>query len=809
MKIKYCKYATLALAGYLLTGCGGSSNSEPDPVTPPPPAETNAAPVAVADSALVADNTITSINVLENDTDVDEDALTITEIVTPPNFGTAAIVDNAIEFTPQQNFAGTDTLTYRISDGELTADAELSLSLTQSLTLSGRVDGLGETTATLNILIGDEVVSFEADADGAYEVAITLTDSGQLPQLNAVDEEQQPVLVSLPGGAEALIEASGDDRVLSADENTAVNLNLLSTAFFLLSEDANNNQPIQNTEMLAEINASLNTTDIVDVAAFIQVLTTNAEFAPGTGSTSALIQAVTTSLGADVFAILDNDSFQTTQEAIQQYLVDNNFVDELGDPAAEYLVARDQAILQITSSNPINSDFTSVVTSLLNQPIVMIPAQQSGFVASIADTFTLDESGTGRFFSGFNFTSGAIPSVPLTWEVTTEGQLALSFNLESSSFLFIGDFTLEFITEEFGEEVADFIRENPEVFEFQTIELIDRTTGQNISLLRNNANNLQVITETRTERELVFPAELDFGPNPLTNGQSSIDSFNVPTQVNSVLADAEQSEISGTWAIPIIADLVQIQGELDQRVTEILTLNDSGSSTGVFSGTTYDWAFSDGVISLENESERYEYIPFRLNGDEFQSVMTRFIDGEMTDQQLVVMALFNDTASQFTNNLVTEIPEIYTSHINSVNPRNWLGDTLRVSAIFGHQFNEDDTMRRAISVFDTDSFNFTSDSWILVDNQVQIRRNFTSFLAGRDWEVISVDETGRALVIETLLVNQEFSDSPFASPPRLNSFTLLDLSLYPETLNNSDFTQGLQPNQAEEQLSPLDQIEQK
>ncbi|TDF35428.1 hypothetical protein EYS14_18585 [Alteromonadaceae bacterium M269] len=823
MNKKYYKYINLALVGYLLAGCGGNSNS--DPATTSPQAEANAVPVASADSAVIVDNTVTSIDVLENDTDADEDSLTITEIVTPPNFGTATIVNNEIEFTPQQNFAGADTLIYRVSDGELTADAELSLSLTQSLTLSGEVDGLGETTATFNVQVGDEVISFETDGEDAYEVAITLTDSDQIVQLNAMDEEQQPVLVGLLGGAEVLVEASGEDRVLSADENTAVDLNLFSTAFFLLSEDANGNQPIESAETLTEISTNLNAASIVDVAAFIQVLTTNSEFTPDADSTSALIasnvQATKASQSASVLAILDDDSFQTTQEAIQQYLVDNDLVDELGDPIADYLTARDEAIFQLISTDSLNSDFASLVTLLFNQPNITIPAQQPGFVTSFGNFFTLNESGTGRIFTGFDFGSLAVPSAPLTWEII-EGQLVLSYSVETSSFVSASNFV---IAQDFGQEVANFLIEQSFMLPAGQVEQINRTTGQSISLLKNNGDNLQVIIETRSERELIIPEELDFGPNPLVTTQS-VNSFNIPTQFASVLADVEQSEILGTWAIPIITDLEQIEGEFEQRVIEVLTLDESGSSTGPFSGITYNWSFSDGVIRLENENERYEYLPFRLNGDEYQGIMTRFVDDEVIDQQLAVMAQFNDTASQFTDNLVTSIPEVYVAHIGNTNPEDWLGDTLRVSSVFGHQFNDDGTMRRAINasegiVSDGDfHFSFDSDFWTLVDNKVRIRRSSpVSTIMGRDWEVISVDETGRALVIETILrrINDEndngdLTDDPvlFILPPRLNSFTVVDLSIYPEVFNNTDFTQAVQQkSQKESQLLDLDQVKQR
>ncbi len=77
----------------------------------------NLAPVAQNDSASTAEDTLVNINVLTNDSDPDGDALTITS-ATAPN-GTVVIKpDGTIDYTPNPNFTGTDTITYQISDGE-------------------------------------------------------------------------------------------------------------------------------------------------------------------------------------------------------------------------------------------------------------------------------------------------------------------------------------------------------------------------------------------------------------------------------------------------------------------------------------------------------------------------------------------------------------------------------------------------------------------------------------------------------------------------------------------------------------------
>ena len=54
---------------------------------------------------------------LDNDSDVDGDSLTVVSITQPGNGSAVLNSDNTISYTPNNNFTGTDTLTYKMSDG--------------------------------------------------------------------------------------------------------------------------------------------------------------------------------------------------------------------------------------------------------------------------------------------------------------------------------------------------------------------------------------------------------------------------------------------------------------------------------------------------------------------------------------------------------------------------------------------------------------------------------------------------------------------------------------------------------------------
>lgn len=76
----------------------------------------NDAPVAQDDTATTAeDEGLEGIDVLANDSDVEGDALTITSA--SATNGTVEIVDNKLNYTPDPNFNGSETISYTADDG--------------------------------------------------------------------------------------------------------------------------------------------------------------------------------------------------------------------------------------------------------------------------------------------------------------------------------------------------------------------------------------------------------------------------------------------------------------------------------------------------------------------------------------------------------------------------------------------------------------------------------------------------------------------------------------------------------------------
>ncbi|MCI0397264.1 MAG: Ig-like domain-containing protein, partial [Chloroflexi bacterium] len=77
----------------------------------------NDPPLAVDDTAVTSQDTAVVIAVLNNDSDVDGDTLTITNVTQPGNGLAAVNPDGTISYTPDSGFNGSDSLTYTVSDG--------------------------------------------------------------------------------------------------------------------------------------------------------------------------------------------------------------------------------------------------------------------------------------------------------------------------------------------------------------------------------------------------------------------------------------------------------------------------------------------------------------------------------------------------------------------------------------------------------------------------------------------------------------------------------------------------------------------
>ena len=141
---------------------GGSLINSTAPITAGGPPNTD--PVAVADTASVDEDGTVSIDVLANDTDADGDTLVLTGVSGAAN-GTSVVNAGQIEYTPNPDFNGSETLSYTIADGNGgTGTGTITVAVTAANDVPVANDDAASVAEDGSILV--DVLGNDSDVDG-------------------------------------------------------------------------------------------------------------------------------------------------------------------------------------------------------------------------------------------------------------------------------------------------------------------------------------------------------------------------------------------------------------------------------------------------------------------------------------------------------------------------------------------------------------------------------------------------------------------------------------------------------------------
>ncbi|EOD5837926.1 tandem-95 repeat protein, partial [Vibrio parahaemolyticus] len=183
---------------YIVTSGGVSESSTVEVnVTP-----VNDAPVAKDDIATTQEDTAVTIDVLSNDTDVDGDKLSIQSATVPEAQGKVEIVDGKLVFTPAENFNGHAEITYTVTDGQLTDEAKVTVTVNPV-----------DDAPTIKV---DAVESITEDAVSTDTVVATLT-------VRDTDTPEDQLTVSLENNSNGYFVLVGNEVKLTQAGVDAVN----------------------------------------------------------------------------------------------------------------------------------------------------------------------------------------------------------------------------------------------------------------------------------------------------------------------------------------------------------------------------------------------------------------------------------------------------------------------------------------------------------------------------------------------------------------------------------------------------------
>ncbi|MQC17078.1 MAG: tandem-95 repeat protein [Chloroflexi bacterium] len=146
-------------------------------------ANAQTAPVAVGDTASVSEDQSVIINVLANDT---PGGVTVSS-VSAASHGTAIIASGVIVYTPKENFHGTDSFTYTITDGSATAMAIVTVTV---LSVNDAPVARSDKAITSGAAVEIDVLKNEKDVDGdALSVVVATQPANGTAVLNTTTQK--------------------------------------------------------------------------------------------------------------------------------------------------------------------------------------------------------------------------------------------------------------------------------------------------------------------------------------------------------------------------------------------------------------------------------------------------------------------------------------------------------------------------------------------------------------------------------------------------------------------------------------------
>jgi len=270
--------------------------------------EFNTPPVATADEATANEDAAINIFVLDNDSDWDENTLTI-DSATANNGNVSIINGRTLTYTAKVNFNGADTITYNISDGQGgTASSTVAVTIIpvndSPVAAADNISTNEDTSVNINVLANDSdadgdslIVSAASAGKGAVSIesdnSLNYTPNNNFNGIDTisytVNDTGNPV-ASASGTVTVSITASNDDPVAvkdsaSLDEDTSVIITVLSNDSDA-EDDTLTVDSASSTNGTAGVNISDNTITFIPNADFNGLETLGYVISDGNGGTA-------------------------------------------------------------------------------------------------------------------------------------------------------------------------------------------------------------------------------------------------------------------------------------------------------------------------------------------------------------------------------------------------------------------------------------------------------------------------------------------------------------------------------------------
>jgi len=660
------------------------------------------------------------------------------------------------------------------------------------MTLSGLITDSPIANALVSITIGDEVFEAEADAEGNYTLSITINDMSALIFVNAkgnpANGQENVELIAVVGKTSNLLASIDDERQLTNDENNKTNVTHVSTATYLLVKDRSENGDIATEDEFNKLVGEITTEELIETAGFIKLLVDNADFKIPEGKT--------------VLSILEAETVEgeefTTKDAIEAYLVASKLVDEKGEPTKTFEDALEVAVEATISDPNVVEQFST--DNIAGKVMIDLYGAKDGWNEHLGTGFNFSADGTGKNYSFQNKNIAMAGERNFTWTIV-EGSLNVvyldGFN-ESTIHI---SFPYEHLVVEYGvaqsvvDELvtaynADLVNEHLE------LKMIEGDSTERSVLLASTPSSYQVNVTGESFIELTLPDDVQWiNATPRTTKSFSRNQILVHTP-NSAFMGKTIDDLEGDWVLNFdatVTDYISLE-KVTEVMSDVVTIKDAVAVVKL-ANQEFTASLIEGVLVLTNKNITYKFTPFSSEGKGHLAKIEKWLDNELEFVLARQIAKFDGSHIALTENLVTELPKVQLAFLNGSLKDTWDGDKLNFLDIWGYLFLADGTLHRGITgidgkdswdEFDVDHFSLGNDQWTwdTKGRQVNLDMVDNTRERHRTWEVISVDEQGRALVFEHSIYGRDLdrdgdieeNETGQFIRPRINTIMLDDLS---------------------------------
>ncbi len=778
-----------------LTACGGGSSDKSTAPTPVPAPTVNTAPAATNDIGLAQNNQPVVLDVLANDTDAENNSLSISKIIAEPTMGSVEIVNNTLVYTPNKDVALVDTLQYELSDGELTSTASVAVTVNHTISISGKVTDSPISSARVSATLSGETFTTTADNEGNYKLDLTI--SSMTPELLVIsaigseDKDQQNVeLIAVIGETTSLLTAVADNRELPVVDNST-NITHVSSATYLLSVDRNENEALASMDSYMQFVSELDSNELMSTAGFIKLLVDNDDFDIPNGKTTLSL-------------LENNNAAVNTADAITNYLLENDLLGEDGQPTTVYVSALSAAIAETLADPDVVEQFTADMFN--NKTMIQLAAIKEGWLPYSGDALVFSDNGY-TIYHDANVHADK-PEIVYTRSIV-DGKLRLKSNENKREYITIHASVFTYLVENYGFSQQ---LENELVNAYETgriasdteIDILLYDEFIDYTLISSNDINYQVAIEKKSYYQFDIPEGANWSSNiakseTFTNNSNG-SLIHTPKKhwLNKTLAD-----INGRWLLYFDSSFIDFINNFEEataRVAKIADVNPS-TTTATVEGKAYNVGLADGVLSLTSGSESYKYQPIQASSNAYFAIVEKWSEGKLEYVSARQIAKFENNHQEFVNNLSTELPIAHLAYTNGSISSQWQGDRLKLDNIYGYQFSASGNLRRGISAYEAnsenelDQFDLGDDRWTWNSsgNGVNLNLDTGYTKRHRTWQVISVDSDGYALIFEQSTFAYDYDGNGTIDDdeigqfirPRLNIIKQVDLSSWAEAWQNT------------------------